>query len=472
MPRNTFELSPQKQIGAVYLLVIATMLASGIWAGLSYRGLYQDGTYYLYRVLDADWFYLVDPARTTVQVIRQAPLVAMARFSDLSLLQLAQVFSLAMLLAPVLMTGLCWFIVPASKKVWTLFPAISLLVGFGTTTFEAVGEGAIAAAYFWILLFWFLFRAGNIFGQAVFLLFCIPAFRVHEALALLMPAVLLAAAMQWRHAATWGMRIFLALAIMASVVIIFHGLSWIILPRVPGDREGALRGLITLGFMYTSSRFNMPAVSALAAAAALCVTFFFYPIVGALQRYAQAIAIGFLAFALLAAMAVLATTVMWSPIAQAQARYNPVMASVVLALVVVFAINRAGKFRWAQGPTLIIVSSLALTQMVADFAMTAHWRNYVRDFRERVRVAKGLAPWAVVANSGDQNSDDNLKMITPDWITPLLSIIFAQQGQVRAIFDYQPGTPFFPFDPKNLNALPRMRGADYEAYKQALREAR
>src|SRR5580704_6956463 len=158
MVRNRSELDREQQLGAVYLLVMTTMFASGIWAGVNYRGLYQDGTYYLFRVLESDWFYLVDPARTTVQVIRQAPLVLLSKFSKVSLLPLVQVFSLTMLLAPVLITALCWFIAPIGKKIWTLFPAICLLVGFGTSTFEAVGEGAIAAAYFWILLFWFLFR--------------------------------------------------------------------------------------------------------------------------------------------------------------------------------------------------------------------------------------------------------------------------------------------------------------------------
>ncbi len=472
MVRNRSELDREQQLGAVYLLVMTTMFASGIWAGVNYRGLYQDGTYYLFRVLESDWFYLVDPARTTVQVIRQAPLVLLSKFSKVSLLPLVQVFSLTMLLAPVLITALCWFIAPIGKKIWTLFPAICLLVGFGTSTFEAVGEGAIAAAYFWILLFWFLFRTSKLGGQAIFLLLCGPAYWLHEALALLMPIIILAATLQWRHAATPTRRIFLALAMLVSGIIVVHGLQWIIVPRVPGDREAALNGLITLGFVYSHGRLNMPAVSALAAAAALCATFFFYAVASSFQRYARAIAALFLLFEVLASIAVLTTSVMWSPQAQAQARYDPIMASIFLAVVVVCAINCTDEFRWARGPTLVIVSSLALTQMIADFAMTAHWRDYVRDFHGRLRTATGLVPWAVAANSGDRVRDDSFIMITPDWTAPLLSIIFAERGNVRAIFNYPTGTPFLPFDPENLHMLPRMRGASYTAYQEAMESAR
>ena len=472
MARNKPKLDRETQLGAIYLLVMTTMLISGIWAGMNYRGLYQDGTYYLFRVLESDWFYLVDPARTTVQVIRQAPLVLMAKFSGVPLLPLVQVFSLAMLLAPVLITAPCWFIAPAGKKIWTLFPAICLLVGFATTSFEAVGEGAIAAAYFWVLLFWFLFRTGTLRGQAVFFLLCGPVYWLHEASALLMPIVILAAALQWRHGATLVQQIFLALAMLASGIIIVHGLLWIIIPRIPEDREVALNGLVTLGFLYSPGRLNMPAVSALVAAAALCTTLFFHAAASAFQRYAQAIAAIFVVFAVLATIAVLTTGIMWSPQAQANARYDPIMASAFLAVVVVCATNRTDEFRWARGPTLVIVSALALTQMIADLATTAHWRDYVRDFQGRLRTAKGLVPWAIAANSGDSVRDSSFIMITPGWIAPLLSIVFAEQGNVRAIFDYPLGTPFLPFDPKNLHRLPRMRGASYEVYEKVMESAR
>jgi hypothetical protein len=79
------------------------------------RPLYQDGAYYLFRVAQHEGFYLVDPARTAVQVIRQAPIVFLSKFTDVSLVVRAQVFSFSMLVMPALMCALCWFILPRDR---------------------------------------------------------------------------------------------------------------------------------------------------------------------------------------------------------------------------------------------------------------------------------------------------------------------------------------------------------------------
>jgi hypothetical protein len=48
----------RRSIGLTFAFVLASLAISAVLA----RELYQDGSYYLYRVAEREWFYLVDPA--------------------------------------------------------------------------------------------------------------------------------------------------------------------------------------------------------------------------------------------------------------------------------------------------------------------------------------------------------------------------------------------------------------------------
>jgi hypothetical protein len=164
--------------------VLATLLISAVCASIHARGLCQDGAYYLLKIAERDWFYLVDPAGTTVQALRQLPVVLLSRFSDASLFERAQVFTFAMLVLPPTMVGICFALAPRGMKGWTLLPVLHLLLGLSTTSFEAVGEASIAAAYLWILIFLLIFRTRSVTSQILFLLLTPPAFQLHEGIVL------------------------------------------------------------------------------------------------------------------------------------------------------------------------------------------------------------------------------------------------------------------------------------------------
>ena len=155
-------------IGATFGFAILTMLFCGAYASIYCRGLFQDGVYYLIRVCEHEWFYLYDPARTTVQIMRQAPVVLALNLGEFRLIELGRLLSLTMLITPPVLTALCWYIVPRDQKLWTLLPVISLLVGFSTTSFVPVGEASISASYFWILLFLLVFRTRTTLSRVRF----------------------------------------------------------------------------------------------------------------------------------------------------------------------------------------------------------------------------------------------------------------------------------------------------------------
>jgi hypothetical protein len=212
-------------------LVIVLLIAAAFVASIYGRGLFNDGAYYLYRVAERENFYLVDPARTTVQVLRQAPVVLLSKIGGFSLMTRGQLLSFAMLALPALLVALCWFIAPADRKAWTLLPLLSLLTGFCTTTLEAVGEGSIAVSYFWILLFLFVFRTRDAPSQILFLLLCIPAFQTHEGAFPLMLVMLLAAALRVWEKQTWTTAVFLGVSAVIFLAILVYQIEWVIHPR-------------------------------------------------------------------------------------------------------------------------------------------------------------------------------------------------------------------------------------------------
>jgi hypothetical protein len=86
-PGNATE---RKHVAGTFAFVLLSFAISGVYAAIECRGLYQDGAYYLYRIAEREGFYLFDPARTTVQVMRQAPVVLLTKLGNFSLVERAQ----------------------------------------------------------------------------------------------------------------------------------------------------------------------------------------------------------------------------------------------------------------------------------------------------------------------------------------------------------------------------------------------
>jgi hypothetical protein len=456
------------RVAATFAFVLLTLIVSSTYASIWCRGLFQDGVYYLVRICERQWFYLYDPARTTIQTMRQAPVVLMLKLGNFSLIDLARLFSITMLLVPPALVAICWLIVPRDQKVWTLFPLIYLLVGYSTTSFAAVGEAAAATSYFWILLFLLIFRTRTATSRLIFLLLCLPAFQLHEGISLLMPILFLALMSQCKDAVSGLDRFFVGCSALLLAAILIYQLHWMLFPRIPGEREAALHGILSFGFIFGNGHVNLPAVTALLAVAALAVTFIFYSeLPNVVMRLAGIIAVIFCCLASLAIVAAWQFDETISPAGQNLSRYNCVFASMVLGLLVTFGASTIRRVSWSVTPTLTIVSFLALAQMGIDLAATWRWQLYLEDFQNRLLNSTGLLDWKGNRANGDSIRDANWKLMTIGWVNPLMSIVLSPQGQVQSILDYGPGTAFRPFDLRNLNSLPRIRGVSYRAYADA-----
>jgi len=423
----------------------------------------------LFVICEHEWFSLFAPARETLEILRQTPIVLLSKFTSMTPFQRGQVFTFVLLMLPTMLCALCWFIAPRDRKAWILFPVGYLLIGFAPTSMNAIGEAAIAASYFWILLFLFLFRTCSIGWQGVFLLLSVPAFRLHEGAFPLTGVLLFACAMRARAAVGLRERMFVGVSSLLFVAIFAYQIRWITYPQSPADREGILRALARFQFLYVDGHLNLPLVTGTIALLALTAVV----IVHATQPgdtagvAARNIAIAFALFALAAITAALLIEPSFSPLAQTRARYHPVFISTALGTIAVLLLSlRLPDRLWMQPPTVFILISLCAAQMAADIAATHRWHAFVADLQSRLANACGLIPWETTLYTGDERADLNWRLMAVKWTIPRTSIVFAPASSIKSIIDLPTGMTYRPVDPEKPDHLPQLRGVDLTPYRQ------
>ena len=466
-PANRQE-NPTRAIAALFCLVLGSVFATSVFASIYARGIFQDGVYYLYRIAEHQWFYLVDPARTTVQSLRQAPIVVLTLFSELSLFERGQVFTFVMLFLPAALSAICWWIAPADRKGWIVFPLLNLTVGNAATSFNAVGETGIAAGFWWCLMFLLLFRTRRPASQLTFLVLCVVAFRLHEGAFPLMLVLLLACFARLFSSTGRQERIFLLLGTVMIVSIVFDELRWVIDPRDPADRARVLNGLARFEYVFRDGHLNLPAVTGAVALVALAGTMLVQWRLqdsGAWLRTRQ-LAFGFCAFCVAAAATSLLMESSFSPGAQVLARYHPVFVSFGLGLVMLaLQVWRIPERIWLQPAALVMIAALSIAQATDDIAATLRWREYIVDLQTRLTTNTGLIRWDDTLATGDPVKDTNWRLMSIEWVIPLVCIVFARNGRVTTMIDPRPEMTFRPVDPAKPDRLPVVRGVDFSPYR-------
>ena len=458
-----------RSLPITFMIVITAGLVCSFYASIEARGLYHDGVYYVFKIAARERFFLIDPARNVVQILRQAPIVLLSEFTEMSVFQLGQVFTFILLALPTLLCALCWVIVPRGRKAWILFPLVYLLTAFAATSMHAIGEAAIAASYFWILLFLFLFRTRSIGSQGLFLLLSVPAFQLHEGAFPFTSVMLLACAMRARVVTNMRERRFVGVCALLFAAILAYQIRWIIYPRFPTDRAEILQGLMQFQFLYVDGRLNLPLVTGTVALLALAAVFFVHTTLppGKAASAARAIALFFALFALAAIAAAILVDESFSPLAQLQARYQPVFTAAALGMAAVVLLGlRLPDRLWMQPATIFIVIALCAAQTTADLAATRRWHAFVVDLQSRLATGRGLISWEKMRHTGNERADTNWRLMAVEWVIPVTSIVYSPNGSVRSIIDLPAGTSFRPVDPEKPDRLPPIRGVDYTPYRR------
>jgi hypothetical protein len=224
---------------------------------------------------------------------------------------------------------------------------------------------------------------------------------------------------------------------------------------------------LTLAFLYSFGRVNLPAITAIVAMATLLSIYLCHRRLPAAvaKRRARTLAFGFVIFALGSVAAALFVDASFSPSAQVQARYDPMLASLVLGTLMVLTTRLPPRSAdWIKAPVFVTILAFAVAQVVADLNITSRWRLLFADFESRLAGSKGLVPWAATLSTGDAARDRNWRLLSIDWVTPIISIHLAKDGKVCTIIDYPPGS-FRPIEPANPPPIP---GVNYDCYRAAL----
>ena len=122
---------------------LSTLTAS--YAVLTARGLAYDGSSYLLAIAGDRSFHFVEPARVSVQLLQQLPVVLAARIGIQNLCTLARLFTLVMDVWPLAFTALCWFVLTGREKIWIVGPLINLVFAIPAANFIGISEGTIAS---------------------------------------------------------------------------------------------------------------------------------------------------------------------------------------------------------------------------------------------------------------------------------------------------------------------------------------
>ena len=451
--------------------VVAANAASSLLASLKSRGLYGDGAAYLVGIYGDQWFLLFD-TRTTVQVMRQAPIVFLSRYTSATLFECGQVFTFTMLILPTALCALCWFTLPQRSKTWILFPLTAVLVGFPATSINAIGEAAIAASYYWILLHLLLFHTRSLRSKSLFLLLCVAAFRLHEGAFLLTIVLLIALATRERPNASREERMFVGVTWLLLLFILTYQIRWVIYPQFSDDRERLLHAITHFEFLFFDRHFNLPLISGGVALLALTALGFVQTHPNESWRYNfRAIMIAWVIFVLAAILTAVFVEQSFSPYSQNQARYFPIVTSALLGMVMI-VVNRFGNrsTRLLRPPIIFILVSLCVAQTIADFAATHRWNSYVADLQSRLYRGHGLIPWETTLHSTDEGNETNWRLLNIGWVVPFTCIVFSSSGVVKSIISPPEGTTFRPIDLRQPSQLPRLRGIDYALYERYLAE--
>jgi hypothetical protein len=465
----------RRTLALTFLFVVSVGLACDVYASIDARGVYADAAGLVVVVYELKWF-LVSGPRAAVEILRQAPVVLLARYTSATLFQGAQLLTFVMLALPTLLCAVCWWIAPRDRKAWILFPMAYLLIGFAATSMHAVGEAAIATSYYWTLFFLLLFRVRAISQQIRFLLLCVPAFWLHEGIFPLTIVLLLALATRV-HDATGSSRepYFVSLASVLLAMILAKQIYYVIHPLYPDDRAHIVGGLLHFEFLYFDHHFNLPLVTGAVALLALLALFFMNAAqpVDKVRRNSKLTLLGWTFFALGAIVTAIMIEQSVSPFSQLQARYHPAMVSAVLGLLMIALLRfRQTERAWINPATIFVMVSLCVAQGSADVAVTWRWDAYALDLQSRLSHSNGLIPWEATLHSGDERADVNWRIFEFPWVIPFLCVIFAPKGSVKTMIDLPKDMTFRLLDPERPNDLPEIRGIDFMPYKRILESVR
>lgn len=454
------------------LAVLGACAAVGAWGGVSLRGLAGDGAAYLFGLIAGERPMLQEPARLTAQLLQQLPALVLTRLHAGDLAGIERAWSLWLELLPVLLVAASIRIMPRDRRSLGLFPVLHLLAGTMAGAAYPMAEGAVAAAYFWLLLACVEFGGARPMGRALVALVALPAPILHESFVLLAPLLVVAGRLRARDERDPGMRRFvLALTVWFGVATAYQ-LRWMVFPHKPFERRILSHQILRLWFVTDGYAVNVAALLGLLglALALALIASAWWPRAVPAVRWRRSAAGLFAALCVAAALAATLSPRFTPPWLQFSGRTVAALVSVPLGLAAIVAWRRPALPLWSAPALRATVLALAAAQLVCHTAEIARWRAGVAALRQVVQVRQGFVPWQSALAGLSARPAAAVQLVAGGWTTPALSVLLAPQGRVRAVVGAAPD-PRAPHRAVEAFAVPASRFWDASAYAAA-REGR
>ena len=456
-------------------IILAAAALVSIYAALEYRVLYADGAYYVQRILEEEGFAFIEPSRHYSQLLQKFPTVIAIWLGVDNIPALIICYGLTTFLLPLLLVSICYFVLPPSRKVFFVFPLLHYLAGTTSASFVGIVEGPVAAAYFWLLLYLLLFRLERKAAMVLTLL-ALPAVFLHEAMVFLSP--LLAAVAGWRarqerHKS--GVILFTVLAMWFLIVAVVQAF-FVIYPRDPGNRSNFIEDLIHLKWLFTASaQVNVPALAGLLALLVLTgVALAGRSVRGtnpAMIQWTLVAGFAMVSFSMVAVAIVSGRFL--TPGMQFSARNYSAIISFPLALWAILSAQypKVPIYPRINRQAISVISILTVTVLLWHVVATHSWSVYLRDFRSILADNRGLVSWSEACESLPDSRRNNFKNMSWSWTNPSLSYLLSPQGRIKTIIaNPDRGGAWVPFDPNNLQDLPRSRFFDSGPYRETIKK--
>jgi hypothetical protein len=449
------------RLGPIAFATLAALALVWIHAAVELRPLFGDGFHYLLRILESEAYWLEAPARRTVELVRQLPVLAALKLGA-GVEALGVVFGLAMLLLPLTLVALCWPALPRGRKHFFAFPLLHYCAGTLGSAFAPINEGATAAAWFWLLFFRLLFAPARGAALAFTGLLAAGTVLLHEGMVLLAP-FLGAAALQRRRGEPAARFVFVALAVWFAIVVVVEAVH-LIDPARPDNRAAFFTQLVSFWWLYGPwGNVNLPALFGLAALALLAIV----AAVPALRgRIAMLLCAALGVVMLAAAIGAIASDAMFGAQAQFNARNHPLLISVPLAAIALYAVARP-EARLPFRAAVTLSAWLAAASALWHVEATRRWSDYLGVFRAALRASPGLVAWEDARAALPPPQARLFEGFSHFWIEPSMSIVLAPEGKVAVIIAARRAARWYPFDARDPAELPRARFWNYDAYLAA-----
>lgn len=437
-----------------------------IYAIISFRLLYADGSYYFVSIL-AKYSFMQWGARKFAQIASQIPLVAALKLGIKDISVLGYIYGTSLFISFPISLIICYWAAKEEIR-YLVFPLLSLVAGFMNTEFFIISEHNFLLYLFWALLFLMLFRKGLI-SSILIVLLAFPTLLSYQSMLFFGPILAIIAI--WRGLRIRSQRFMqffwyiLALWFLAGAII---ALQTTLTPEDPSNFQNFYRS--TLFFMGHGS-FHYPGILSLLIL--FMITILLWKPEG-LERFwfwiIAAISVACVIVALLPSVS--PTTLALN--LQYRARVLNVYLPILLACCLL-AIH--GKW-FTVGPAVwhkayLLLALLGISQGLWHLSATYQWNKYLLIFRQEIHRNCGLIPFEQsVLSALDKAPHHISRSMNWGWTMPVMSTILgAQNGQIRTIIDNSPAPGYWePFDPAVPDQLPDLSyyGVNYDLYIHAL----